>query len=233
MRKILSALRSLANSIVSALRRHFTPLLLSSGIAILGYAAFQYGAMLFEQRRLEARWLEQQRILQPDDSRSRIALSSTELTRISIPSIQFAAVIVEGTDESSLLIGPGHLAGTAEPGEPGNAVVSGHRDTFFRNIIHLAPGDPILIERRGRIFTYLVENIRIVKPNDRSVAEPSGDNRLTLITCDPAYYPGSAPQRLVIVSKLEPAALEPSVAGLKRPLRHAALRKVQISGPER
>ena len=94
------------------------------------------------------------------------------------------------------------MTGTAEPGEPGNAVVSAHRDTFFRNITDLTPGDHILIERDGRIFTYAVEGFKIVKPNDLSVTAPTSDNRLTLITCDPAYYPGPAPQRLVVISKL-------------------------------
>jgi len=198
MRKILSALRSLANSIVSALRRHFTPLLLSSGIAILGYVAFQYGAMFFEQRRLEARWLEQQRILQPDDSRSRIALSSTELTRISIPSIQFAAVIVEGTDESSLLIGPGHLAGTAEPGEPGNAVVSGHRDTFFRPLRNIPQNDMVTVTTPTGEFRYRVVSTRIVRPDNVAVLNATENQVLTLVTCYPFYFVGPAPSRFIV-----------------------------------
>ena len=70
------------------------------------------------------------------------------------------------------------------------------------SITNLNPGDRILIERDGRIFTYAVEGLKIVKANDLSVAAPTGDNRLTLITCDPAYYPGPAPQRLVVISKL-------------------------------
>jgi LPXTG-site transpeptidase (sortase) family protein len=213
MRNTLSPLvPARANSKLRLFRRYFGPLLLSSGIAVLGYAGFQYGAMLFEQRKLEAQWLEQQRIRSVADPHS------PTLARLSIPSIQLSAVIVEGTDRSSLMIGPGHLAGTAEPGERGNAVVSGHRDTFFRNITKLTPGDPVMIQRDGQVFTYVVEGFRIVKPTDGSVAEPTRDSRLTLITCDPAYYLGSAPQRLVVISKLvTTAAPPPSVAAVKRP----------------
>ncbi len=201
-------------------RRYFAPLLLFSGVAVLGYAGFQYGAMLFEQRHLQALWRQQQRINHTSDNRPQPRPVSEDgvLTRISIPSIDFSAVIVEGTDLYSLMIGPGHLTGTAVPGEAGNAVVSAHRDTFFRNIMKLTPGDRILIERGGRSFTYAVEGFRIVNPNDVSVTAPTNDNRLTLVTCDPAYYPGPAPQRLVVISKLiSPEAALPNLAESKQP----------------
>jgi LPXTG-site transpeptidase (sortase) family protein len=215
MRKTLSPLiPARANSKLKVIGRHLGPLLLSSGIAILGYAGFQYGAMIYEQRQLQTRWREQQQ--RAEEQHSRAALRESNLARISIPSIQLSAIIVEGTDQASLLMGPGHLIGTAEPGEPGNAVVSAHRDTFFRKIMNLTPGTTVLIERGGRIFTYAVEGMKIVKANDRSVAAPTSDNRLTLVTCDPAYYPGPAPQRLVVFSKLVSApAPSPSVAALK------------------
>jgi sortase A len=210
--------------------------MLSAGIAILGYAGFQYGAMLFEQHQLQVRWREQQRIQRAFDQRSRAAFRESGLIRISIPSIQFSAVMVEGTGPSSLMIGPGHLTGTAEPGDPGNAVISAHRDTFFRKLTNLSPGDSILIERDGQIFTYAVEGFKIVKFNDHSVAAPTGDNRLTLVTCDPAYYPGPAPQRLVVVSKLvPPAAPPPNVAELKHlppgmRMKPASMKKAPTGG---
>ncbi len=204
-----------ANSGLRVFGRYFAPLLMFSGIVVLGYAGFQYGSMLYEQRHLQALWRQQQRAHGPG---YRAAVEYSGLTRISIPSIDLSAVIVEGTDLYSLLIGPGHLTGTAHPGESGNAVVSAHRDTFFRRIKQLSPGDHILIERDGRTFTYAVEGFRIVKPNDISVTAPTNDSRLTLITCDPAYYPGPAPQRLVVISKLvSPETARPSVAESKQP----------------
>jgi LPXTG-site transpeptidase (sortase) family protein len=195
------------------IRRHLAPLLLFSGVAVLGYVGFQYGAMLFEQRHLQALWREQQRTNRSVAPRSLVVRHESSLTRISIPSIQLSAVIVEGTDSFSLLLGPGHLIGTAQPGDPGNSVVSAHRDTFFRKIVNLRQGDHILVERDGRTFTYVVEGFSIVKPGDISVAAPTRDNRLTLITCDPAYYAGPAPQRLVVTSKLlaTPDAVLPGI----------------------
>jgi sortase A len=182
--------------------RHLAPLLLFSGIAVLGYAGFQYGAMFLEQRHLQALWREQQETQRSMSPLSPTAFRQSGLTRITIPSIRFSAVIVEGTDFYSLLIAPGHLTGTAQPGEAGNAVVSAHRDTFFHNIVKLRPGDYILVERSGRTFTYVVEGFRIVKPNESSVVAPTGYSRLTLVTCDPAYYMGPAPHRLVVISRL-------------------------------
>lgn len=206
------------NSSIKHVRRYLSPFLLFSGVAVLGYAGFQYGAMLIEQRHLQALWRQQQVILRADGQGVTAMRRSTGLTRISIPSIQLSAVMVEGTDGLSLMVGPGHMLGTAEPGEPGNSVITAHRDTFFRNIMRVRPGDPIIIERDSHSFTYTVEGFRFVKASDISVAAPATDNRLTLVTCDPAYHLGAAPQRLVVVSKLAtqtPAS--PSVAVWKQP----------------
>jgi LPXTG-site transpeptidase (sortase) family protein len=224
-----------ANSVLRAIHHHLAPLLLLSGIAVLGYAGFQYGAMLFEQRRLQSLWREQQKINPAANHRFVV---ETGLTRISIPSIEFSAVIVEGTDLFSLMIGPGHLAGTAQPGEAGNAVVSAHRDTFFRNIMKLSQGDRIFVERGGRTFTYLVEEFSIVKPTDISVAAPTNDNRLTLITCDPAYSLGPAPQRLVVISKLlnsdtaTPGIEKAKQLPLHSHVKQAAIKKARAGGAE-
>ncbi len=210
------------------MRRYVAPLLLFSGVAVLGYAGFQYGAMLFAQRHLQALWREQQKGERAAGVRTPIALRDSDLTRLSIPRLQLSAVIVEGTDMLSLMIGPGHLTGSAQPGEPGNAVISAHRDTFFREIMALNPGDQIVIERDGRTFTYVVEGFRIVRPNDMSVAAPTADNRLTLITCDPANHLGPAPQRLVVISKLLTTEAPPLSVQASKPHSHAPLKRAAI-----
>lgn len=184
--------------------------------------------MLYEQSHLQSLWRQQQRVNHGGDYRP--TLESGVLTRISIPSIDLSAVVVEGTDLASLMVGPGHLVGTAEPGAPGNAVISAHRDTFFRHIMKLSPGDRIIIERDGRSFTYAVEGFKIVKPDDISVKAPTDDNRLTLITCDPAYYPGPAPQRLVVVSKLVSAeAASTSMAESKQPQSQLQVKRAAMT----
>ncbi len=207
--------------------RYFAPLLVFSGVALLGYAGFQYGVMIYQQRHLQTVWREQQKTGHGSGDRAEVEYGG--LTRISIPSIGLSAVIVEGTDTFSLLIGPGHLIGTAQPGESGNSVVSAHRDTFFHRIRKLIPGDHILIERNGRTFTYSVEGFRIVEPNDISVTAPTNESRLTLITCDPAYYMGSAPHRLVVISKLiSPEPAPPSVADAKQPTSRIHMKRTAM-----
>lgn len=223
-----------ADSALKLVRRSFAPILLFSGVALLGYAGFQYGTMLLEQRHLQALWRDQQKSKPAMGRSTSVSLAESGLTRITIPSIQFSAVIVEGTDLYSMMIGPGHLTGTAEPGEAGNAVVSAHRDTFFRNITKLNQGDIIYVERNGQTFNYVVEGMKVVKPNDISVIAPTRDNRLTLITCDPAYYPGPAPQRLVVIGKLAtPTVAAGVVESQSSTAKRAGVKKASAHGSTR
>jgi sortase A len=119
-----------------------------------------------------------------------------------IPKINMDAIVVEGSSRRALSDGPGHMKETAMPGEIGNAVITAHRDTFFRHIYELIKGDQIQVRRNGRTFTYEVTGKKIVMPEDLSVIKPTTDAQLTLITCYPTYYIGPAPKRLVVFSKL-------------------------------
>jgi sortase A len=124
------------------------------------------------------------------------------LTRISIPKINLDAVIMEGTSHKSLTLGPAHLRDSALPGDPGNSVLAAHRDTFFRHLYELKPGDDIFVERNGQHYHYVVTGKRVVQPADLSVLDTTSESRLTLITCYPVYFIGPAPERLVVFAKL-------------------------------
>src|SRR3954470_10478280 len=167
---------------------------------LLGYVIFEYGTMFYQQRQLSARWEKQ-------NSPSHAAPPKAEdprdqMTRLSIPSIDLDAIVVEGTSYKQLAIAPGHMTDTAAPGETGNSVITAHRDTFFRHIYELNKGDEIVVRRGGKSFQYLVERKFVVKPSDVSVLRPTTDARLTLVTCYPTYYVGPAPERLVVTAKL-------------------------------
>jgi sortase A len=149
---------------------------------------------------LERRWAEQQR-QGPQQPRA-ASVTDDGLMRLSIPKIDLAAVVVEGTNRHSLLLGPGHMKDTPAPGELGNSVITAHRDTFFRHIYELQKGDEILVQRNGKTFHYAVTSKHVVKPTDMSVVKTSSDARLTLITCYPTYFIGPAPERLVVTSQL-------------------------------
>lgn len=181
------------------------PIFVVLGIGLLLYVGVQYTSMYSEQRRLARQW-EQQNQLQATSPTKPVSERAGRdgLTRLSIPKINFDAIVVEGTSRHSLLLGPGHLESSAFPGELGNSVITGHRDTFFRHIYELNKGDEILVRRDGKLFRYEVTGKRVVEPSDVSVTHSSSDARLTLITCYPTYYIGPAPERLVVFSKLAP-----------------------------
>lgn len=119
-------------------------------------------------------------------------------------------VVVEGTSVADLKAGPGHIPGTALPGEVGNVVLSGHRTTYgapFARFGELQPGDRVVLETRDRWLTYTVSGAQVVAPTAIEVTYPvPGDadavpteQLLTLTTCHPKY---SARQRLVVRAAL-------------------------------
>jgi len=185
----------------AGLRRILPHLFVLVGLSLLGYVGYQYWDMYHTQRQLEAQW-ERQAASASAPSHSKPITAADMLTRVSIPRINMDAIVIEGASRKQLSIGPGHVIDTAMPGEPGNAVITGHRDTFFRNIYELKKGDEIVVRRNGQVFKYQVTGKKIVEPEDVSVLKPTQDAQLTLITCYPTYYIGPAPKRLVIFSKL-------------------------------
>jgi sortase A len=185
-------------------RQAISPVLLLLGLLLLIYVGVQYGQMYLEQRHLAREWQRQQQA-RPERLLSTIAKAPSAddgLTRLSVPKIDLDSVVVEGTNRKALLLGPGHMPQTPAPGETGNSVITGHRDTFFRHVHELEKGDTVLVQRDGKIYRYQVTGKKIVEPDDLSVIRPVNDSQLTLITCYPTYYIGPAPKRLVVFSKL-------------------------------
>src|SRR3954467_12033382 len=177
--------------------------LLVIGALMVVYVASQYGQMYFEQRRMADAWEQEQAIRsEAPTTQQAHATKDDGMVRLVIPKIELTSFIVEGTNHKSLLLGPGHMTQTAEPGEIGNSVITGHRDTFFRHIYELQKGDQFFVERGGKRFVYEVTGKKIVEPTDMSVTRPTDDAQVTLITCYPTYYIGPAPKRLVVFSKL-------------------------------
>jgi sortase A len=129
------------------------------------------------------------------------------LGRIVIPKIDSRFVFVQGSDDASIKLGPGHYVDTALPGEPGTVGIAGHRTTYlapFRHIDQLRPGDRIDLVMPYGTFTYRVVGSRVVSPNDVEVLRDAGDRpRLVLTACTPLY---SAAQRLVVTAVLSHVA---------------------------
>ena len=120
--------------------------------------------------------------------------------RLEIPRLTVSARILEGTDRITLQRGIGHISSTPLPGEPGNAVLAAHRDSFFRPLLNVLIGDEIVVSTPSGDYHYQVASTRIVLPTDLSVLEPSATESLTLITCFPFHYIGPAPQRFIVIA---------------------------------
>jgi sortase A len=119
-----------------------------------------------------------------------------------IPHIQLEVPVYDDTNDLILNRGVGRILGTAHVGEIGNLGIAGHRDGFFRGLKDLAPGDEIGLDRIGQSDAYVVEKIEIVNPDDVSVLAPTPTPTLTLVTCFPFYFVGSAPQRYIVTASL-------------------------------
>jgi len=115
-----------------------------------------------------------------------------------IPNLDIEAAVLPDSTDWALNRGLGWIEGTARPGDPGNVGVAGHRDGFFRGLKDIASGDTIELELPGRVEQYRVSGITIVKPEDVSVLEPTPEPTLTLVTCYPFYFVGSAPERFIV-----------------------------------
>jgi sortase A len=126
------------------------------------------------------------------------------LGRVEIPKLHLSAVVFQGTDSSVLDDGVGHLNGSALPGQNGNVVLAAHRDSYFRGLRNIKRGDLITVTTQTGIRKYSVESTRIVSPTDISVAYPTPQPTLTLITCYPFYYVGHAPKRFIVRALAQP-----------------------------
>jgi sortase A len=117
---------------------------------------------------------------------------------IEIPRLGLSSVVLEGDEEAALVLGVGHLSDTPLPWHGGNSVLAAHRDTFFRPLEHIKPNDVIRFSTDEGDFEYVVQGTRIVEPTAVEVLAPTTTSRLTLITCYPFNYVGSAPKRFVV-----------------------------------
>jgi len=129
------------------------------------------------------------------------------LAVLRISKVHLEAPVLDGTDDLTLNRGVGHIVGTDRPGEDGNIGIAGHRDGFFRVLRDVTPGDAIELVTPKRVVTYVVDQIVLVRPDDVSVLQPRSRPSLTLVTCYPFYFVGSAPQRYIVQASVERSEL--------------------------
>lgn len=119
-----------------------------------------------------------------------------------LPTIKKELAIVEGTDPDDLEKGVGHYAGSYFPGENGQIVLSGHRDTVFSRLGELKIGEEIKVQMPYGDFSYEIIRTKIVDADDRSIITlQNKEEELIVTTCYPFGYIGNAPNRYIIYAK--------------------------------
>jgi len=178
-------------------------LLIAAAVAGLGYCGFVM-VDSWNFQRVERRQLE--RVLM--ERRDPVAATPAEVPRpvadegligrIEVPRLGLSAIVIEGTSPTTLRRAAGHISGTAFPGKPGNVGIAGHRDTFFRPLRNIRQNDIVTLTTAAGEYRYRVVSTKVVSPDDVSVLSPGGGEVLTLVTCYPFYFVGSAPDRFIV-----------------------------------
>ena len=187
----------------------------------MGYALFCFGgaSVAFaggryaygEVQRQEARrsWDESEARAVVALARSSLAIETGKslhvvtgapMARLVIPRLQLDEIVLEGVDDNSLNGGPGHLPGSAYPGERGNAIISAHRDRHFARLGEIRVGDSIVTESGTQRDHWVVISKRVIAA-DAPALFHTKDATLTLTTCWPITYLGTAPERLLVTAK--------------------------------
>jgi sortase A len=122
-----------------------------------------------------------------------------QAARIQIPAINVDAPVVQGDGWEQLKKGIAQHIGSANPGQRGNLVLSGHNDVFgeiFRDLDRLKSGDEVILFTSQRTYTYVITSNRITEPTDIDVMKPTIDPVVTLISC----YPYRVDNQRIVVS---------------------------------
>lgn len=169
--------------------------LIAGGVSMLSYCGFVVaGAWAFQRsERIQLERISQFPTTSPLPVEGR-GLSG----RIEIPRLGLSVMVTEGVSDGVLRRAAGHIPGTALPGEPGNVGISAHRDTFFRPLRNIQLADEIILTTVLGEYRYHVVSTRIVNPSEVSVLAPGPSEVLTLVTCYPFYFIGSAPDRFIV-----------------------------------
>ena len=123
------------------------------------------------------------------------------IARLRIPRLGLDEIVVEGVTDAALRAGPGHLPGSAFPGDSGNSVISAHRDRHFRALGELAIGDTVVTETLGGETRWVVTSRTVVRRGAPALFSTT-ESVLTLTTCWPIRALGSAPDRVLYEARL-------------------------------
>lgn len=169
------------------------------GVWQIGQGAYIHSKAFLAQILLEAAWAE---TLRGDKEVRPWPWADTwPVSRLTVPSLGISRIVLAGASGASLAFGPGHLFGTAEPGNTGYSIIAGHRDTHFRFLEDIKADDLIVVQSASNSFyRYQVSNIEIIDETEVRYFTDTHDTVLILVTCYPfdAIIPGGSLRYIVI-----------------------------------
>ncbi|MFZ0370864.1 MAG: sortase [Halobacillus sp.] len=127
-----------------------------------------------------------------------------DIGELTIPKLGKRYPVYYGSDENTLTKGVGmyDTPYTNLPSEGGHTALAGHRETTFVGLDQLAKGDSIYLTENQMEYEYVIQSIWITDAEDRSVIVPETSSTLTLTTCYPFDFIGSAPDRFIVQAEL-------------------------------
>jgi len=178
--------------------------LVVAGAGLVAWAGNAYARGWLAQDRARSEW--EQRVARAEVERGRalaagsartVAAEGAPVARLVIAKIALDDIVLEGVTAAALNGGPGHLPGSALPGDEGNAVISAHRDRHFRRLGELGIGDTITTRTLTDSVSWRIVSRRVVNREAPAIRAEKGQV-LTLTTCWPIGYLGGAPDRLIL-----------------------------------
>jgi sortase A len=191
----------------------------AAGLALAGAASAIHAKAWLVQALLERAWAQRLDGAAAADARPWGWADTAPVARLQAPRLGVDRIVLAGASGRTLAFGPGHLDGTAAPGETGNSIVTGHRDTHFAFLRDLVPGDALRVQSPDGVWhDFRVSGTQVLDARTARFDPAAGRPALTLVTCFPfdAVAPGGPLRYAVFGEAVTPAARTAP------PARHAA-----------
>ena len=172
------------------------------GLVCLGHSGWIYTKAFIAQQLIGAAW---QRVQAGQiDAKPWSWADTRPVAKLTLAHGLRALLVLEGSSGRNLAFGPVHDPASVLPGQLGNSVIEGHRDTHFSALRDLRLGDRVGIELPdGRRASFAVAHLQVVDSRRSRIVLDSEAPRLTLVTCYPFYYIGPAPQRFIVTAEMD------------------------------
>jgi sortase A len=178
--------------------RYVALVLFLVGLSLTGKAAYIHAKAGLAKYLLRSSWQE---TMEKGDAVKPWAWADTwPVARMIVPEHEIDLVVLEGDSGNVLAFGPGHMTLSSLPGQPGNSIISGHRDTSFRFLERVRVGDRITVQtKEGSMVPFKVIATQIIDAAVLDMNIETDIPLLTLVTCYPfdAVVPGGSERYLV------------------------------------